>query len=99
MNPRLLSILLAELPNESRIVRWYSNDRLTADQHLMFDIFEVLRTIRYQVSLTAAATIGKEYKTYAKDGPVPLDRPVYVEPVVEYKFTSTKELMGLFKKD
>ena len=97
MTVRWAMDMLEELPLESRFVQDMVNDPLTTDEHILLNIFEMLEQIFYQVSLTAAKTLGKEYRKFIDKGPKSVPRPT-VRPIEKPKpvFTPTKDLMKMF---
>src|SRR5678810_120261 len=78
VTPRDVSILLLELPVDSRVKRWLSKSQgeFSTDQHLMATIIDILNDVAFHSSITAAGTIGKEYRKVVKKRPKPIQRPM-----------------------
>jgi hypothetical protein len=87
-----------ELPSSSRLAKEIRNDPLSSEEHLLLTIVDILTTVAYQTSISAAGAAGDEYRRIMKDAPKPIERPTiyYEEPEVEeLEFTSISDLQSV----
>lgn len=99
MSIRRMADLIIELPDESRLSRWFKNDPLVTRDHLLLNVVEALNFLNYQNYYVASGAVGgKEYKKIIKGAPKPIERPHYAEPPKEKKkFVSGSELKKMLQ--
>lgn len=99
LSVRKLYTLFVGLPPSSRVMREIGNDPLTTHEHMYISVMDALASINYQSSITAAGTVGDEYRSVMDDAPKPTERPTirYEPPEEEYEFTPVSQLTGLFQ--
>lgn len=87
------------LPDDSRLIKHFSNSRFNQTEHLLADIRDLGALIAYYTSISAARAAEKGWPKLAKKSPKPVDRPrVYEEKKIK-KFTPVKDAMKMFNND
>lgn len=89
----------ANLPHESRIVKYYNNTPFDTKEHMVLDVMDILRTIAYYTSVGATAEFKEsDRRNIHKGAPKSFERPVLrEEQKPKKKFLNAnevKEIMG-----
>ncbi len=102
MTVRWVLDMLEELPHSARIWQHLTEGAFTSDQHMQANVVDILASINYNVSISAAAAVGKEWESLQNHRPTPIERPGIKpkedvpKPREELEFTSTKKAMNIF---
>jgi len=84
------------LPDEARTPKKIRNDLFDRKEHLLTDIFEVMRSSAFYSSVSASVDAGKQARKVFKEAPDPVVRPRFKDPEKEKpRFLSGRELKAM----